>query len=57
MLEFLAAISTAIVAVTIGIRLVSGTYLLLQGCLSAFSPEFYAPLRTLGLNFHAGCLE
>jgi len=55
MLEFLATISTAIVAVTIGLRLVYGTLSFSSGLfLLLLAPEFYTPLRTLGLNFHAG---
>ncbi len=54
-LEFLATISTAIVAVTIGLRLVYGTLSFSSGLfLLLLAPEFYTPLRTLGLNFHAG---
>ncbi|GAB6154208.1 thiol reductant ABC exporter subunit CydD [Desulfosporosinus burensis] len=55
MLEFLATISTAIVAVTIGLRLIYGTLSFSTGLfLLLLAPEFYTPLRTLGLNFHAG---
>ncbi|HBV88909.1 MAG TPA: thiol reductant ABC exporter subunit CydD [Desulfosporosinus sp.] len=55
MLEFLATISTAVVAVTIGLRLVNGTLSYSSGLfLLLLAPEFYTPLRTLGLNFHAG---
>jgi len=55
MLEFLATISTAIVAVTIGLRLVYGTLSFSTGLfLLLLAPEFYTPLRTLGINFHAG---
>lgn len=54
-LEFLATISTALVAVTIGLRLVYGTLSFSSGLfLLLLAPEFYTPLRTLGLNFHAG---
>jgi len=54
-LEFLATISTALVAVTIGLRLVNGTLSYSSGLfLLLLAPEFYTPLRTLGLNFHAG---
>ncbi|HZK85192.1 MAG TPA: thiol reductant ABC exporter subunit CydD [Desulfosporosinus sp.] len=54
-LEFLATMSTAIVAVTIGLRLVYGTLSFSAGLfLLLLAPEFYTPLRTLGLNFHAG---
>ncbi|HWQ43893.1 MAG TPA: thiol reductant ABC exporter subunit CydD [Desulfosporosinus sp.] len=54
-LELLATISTALVAVTIGLRLVYGTLSFSAGLfLLLLAPEFYTPLRTLGLNFHAG---
>lgn len=54
-LEFLATMSTALVAVTIGLRLVYGTLPFSSGLfLLLLAPEFYTPLRTLGLNFHAG---
>jgi len=54
-LEFLATMSTALVAVTIGLRLVNGTLSFSEGLfLLLLAPEFYTPLRTLGLNFHAG---
>ena len=54
-LEFLATMSTALIAVTIGLRLVYGTLSFSAGLfLLLLAPEFYTPLRTLGLNFHAG---
>lgn len=54
-LELLATMSTALVAVTIGLRLVYGTITFSAGLfLLLLAPEFYTPLRTLGLNFHAG---
>ncbi|OLN27114.1 thiol reductant ABC exporter subunit CydD [Desulfosporosinus metallidurans] len=54
-LEFLATMSTALVAVTIGLRLVYGTLSFSAGLfLLLLAPEFYTPLRSLGLNFHAG---
>jgi len=53
-LEFIGTISTAIVAVQIGLRLLYGGiefqpafFILL------LAPEFYAPLRQLGVRFHA----
>lgn len=54
-LESIAALSTAVVAVEIGLRLLYG-YL---GFEQAFfilllAPEFYLPLRLLGTRFHAG---
>lgn len=54
-LEFLATMSTALVAVSIGLRLVNGTFSYSSGLfLLLLAPEFYTPLRTLGSNFHAG---
>jgi len=54
-LEFLATMSTALIAVAIGLRLVYGTLSFSAGLfLLLLAPEFYTPLRTLGLNFHAG---
>ncbi|KJR46971.1 Transport ATP-binding protein CydD [Desulfosporosinus sp. I2] len=54
-LEFLATMSTALVAVSIGLRLVNGTFSYSLGLfLLLLAPEFYTPLRTLGSNFHAG---
>ncbi|HSQ16588.1 MAG TPA: thiol reductant ABC exporter subunit CydD, partial [Anaerolineales bacterium] len=54
-LEFIATVSTAIVAVQIGLRLLAGRlefepafFILL------LAPEFYLPIRLLGLRFHAG---
>jgi ATP-binding cassette subfamily C protein CydCD len=54
-LEFIATVSTAIVAVQIGLRLLAGNlefepafFILL------LAPEFYLPIRLLGLRFHAG---
>ncbi|RME35522.1 MAG: thiol reductant ABC exporter subunit CydD, partial [Thermoflexia bacterium] len=54
-LELLATISTAIVAVEVGLRLLYGR----MDFSSAFfvlvlAPEFYIPFRMLGLRFHAG---
>lgn len=53
-LELLGTISTALIAVQIGLRLLYGQ----MGFEQAFfilliSPDFYLPLRTLGLRFHA----
>jgi ATP-binding cassette, subfamily C, bacterial CydCD len=53
-LEWLSTLSTAIVAVQIGLRLLYGQ----MGFWEAFlilvlAPEYYAPLRALGLRFHA----
>jgi len=53
-LELLATLSTAVVAVEIGLRLLNGT-LEYQAALMILllAPEFYLPLRQLGLRFHA----
>lgn len=53
-LEFLATISTAIVAVALGLRLVYG-HISFESALFllVIAPEFYQPLRNLGLQFHA----
>jgi ATP-binding cassette subfamily C protein CydD len=53
-LEMVATISTAVVAVEVGLRLLYGTI----GFPQAFfvlllAPEFYLPLRTLGARYHA----
>lgn len=54
-LELLATISTAVVAVEIGFRLLYG-YMDFQPALFLLilAPEFYMPLRALGAKFHAG---
>src|SRR5690349_7181376 len=54
-LELLATLSTAVIAVEIGFRLLYAR----MGFLEAFfilvlAPEFYLPLRMLGARFHAG---
>ncbi|MFD0712088.1 thiol reductant ABC exporter subunit CydD [Paenibacillus sp. GCM10027626] len=54
-MELFAALSTAIVAVFLGLRLIDGEI----GFEHAFlvlllAPEFYTPVRTLGTQFHAG---
>lgn len=54
-LELLATISTAIVAVQVGLRLLYGTIAFEQAFfVLVLAPEFYLPLRTLGSSFHAG---
>jgi ATP-binding cassette subfamily C protein CydD len=54
-LEWLATISTAIVAVEIGIRLLYSRMLFEQALfILILAPEFYMPLRMLGMRFHAG---
>jgi thiol reductant ABC exporter CydD subunit len=53
-LELLATISVALVAVGIGLRLVNGHLDLRTGLLVLIlAPEAYLPLRQLGLNYHA----
>lgn len=54
-LEFISTIGTAVIAVEIGLRLLTGSldfrtalFVLL------LAPEFYLPLRQLGARFHAG---
>ena len=54
-LELLATLSTAVVAVEIGLRLLYFRVSLEQALfLLIIAPEFYIPLRMLGLRFHAG---
>lgn len=53
-LELLATISVAIVAVAIGLRLVNGEMELWKGlAVLILAPDVYAPLRMLGVHFHA----
>ncbi|MBI5566018.1 MAG: thiol reductant ABC exporter subunit CydD [Chloroflexi bacterium] len=54
-LEMIATISTAIIAVEIGLRLLAGNLLFEQALfILILAPDFYAPLRLLGTRFHAG---
>ncbi|HMD90515.1 MAG TPA: ABC transporter transmembrane domain-containing protein, partial [Anaerolineaceae bacterium] len=54
-LELVGAISTAIVAVEVGLRLLNGGMQFEQAFfILVITPEFYLPLRQLGLRFHAG---
>ncbi len=54
-LELLATISTAIIAVEVGLRLLYGQMHFEEALfLLILAPEFYLPLRMLGLRFHAG---
>lgn len=54
-LELLTTLSTAIIAVEIGLRLIYGNIQFQQAFfLLILAPEFYFPLRQLGLKFHAG---
>ncbi|SHN32280.1 thiol reductant ABC exporter, CydD subunit [Cryptosporangium aurantiacum] len=53
-LELLATISVALVAVSIGLRLVEGSLTLEVGLLVLIlAPEVYLPLRQVGAQFHA----
>lgn len=53
-LELLASISVAIVAVSIGFRLVDGSLALVVGLfVLLLAPEAYLPLRQVGVQFHA----
>ncbi|WP_124053852.1 thiol reductant ABC exporter subunit CydD [Arcanobacterium ihumii] len=53
-LEFLATLSTAIVAVEIGFRMVGGSILLFSGlAVIMLTPEVFKPLREVGTQFHA----
>lgn len=54
-LEMVATLSTAVVAVQVGLRLLYG-HLSFQEALFILllAPEFYLPLRMLGARFHAG---
>jgi thiol reductant ABC exporter CydD subunit len=54
-LEFVATLSTAVVAVEIGLRLLYGRLAFEQALfVLILAPEFYLPLRLLGTRFHAG---
>lgn len=54
-LELAATISTAVVAVTLGLRLLYGHITFERAFfLLLLAPEFYQPLRLLGQKFHAG---
>lgn len=53
-LELLATISVALVAVAIGLRLVNGEMELAKGLAALIlAPEIFLPLRMLGVHFHA----
>ncbi len=53
-LEFFATVGTALVAVIIGFRLLAGVMSLREGLfVLLMAPEFYLPLRNLGLSYHA----
>ena len=53
-LELIATIATALVAVTLGLRLIGGEVSLRVALtVLMLTPELYAPLRTLAAHFHA----
>lgn len=53
-LELIATLSVALVAVAVGLRLVNGTMQLREGLIVLLLvPEAYLPLRQVGANFHA----
>ncbi len=53
-LEFFSTVGTAVVAVITGFCLLSGRLQLVDGLfILLLAPEFYLPLRTLGLSYHA----
>jgi ATP-binding cassette subfamily C protein CydD len=54
-LEFMTAAAIALVAVTLGVRLINGAIAFEQAFLVLLlAPEFYRPLRELGASRHAG---
>ncbi len=54
-LEFMTAVSIALIAVTLGVRLVSGNIPFEEAfVVLLLAPEFYRPLRELGVHRHAG---
>src|SRR5438105_15839917 len=54
-LEFLTAIAIGLVAVTLGVRLLNRSISFEQAFLVLLlAPEFYRPLRELGVHRHAG---
>lgn len=55
LMELFATLSTAVVAVSLGLRLVSGQLPFATAFLVLLlTPEFYQPIRALGSEFHAG---
>lgn len=53
-LEFFSTVGTAVIAVVIGFRLLAGNLSLLDGLfVLLLAPEFYLPLRNLGLSYHS----
>jgi ATP-binding cassette subfamily C protein CydD len=53
-LEFFATVGTAVIAVIIGFKLLGGNLSFGEGLfVLLMAPEFYLPLRNLGLSYHA----
>lgn len=53
-LEFITTLSTAIIAVEVGFRMVAGQMLLFEGlAVIMLTPEVFKPLREVGTQFHA----
>lgn len=54
-LEFMTAVAIALIAVTLGVRLITGNLPFEEAFLVLLlAPEFYRPLRELGVHRHAG---
>jgi len=54
-IELTATLSVAVIAVEIGLRLLSGNFLFSDALfILIIAPEFYLPLRILGTTYHAG---
>ncbi|MGK9476489.1 thiol reductant ABC exporter subunit CydD [Melioribacter sp. OK-6-Me] len=54
-LEMTATISVAVIAVAIGLRLLNGNFNFADALfILIIAPEFYMPLRQLGVSYHAG---
>lgn len=54
-LEFMTAVAIALIAVTLGVRLISGNLPFEEAfVVLLLAPEFYRPLRELGVHRHAG---
>lgn len=54
-MELLTTLSTAMIAVALGLRLLSGSISFAPALVVLFlTPEFYLPIRMLGTQFHAG---
>lgn len=53
-LELIATLSVALIAVSIGVRLISGSIALEAGLvILILAPDIYLPIRQVGMNFHA----